>query len=78
MSKLDQLIKDVVRLRDEIETLKNKIVSTLPYLNRSFHEELDKATLDAKMEIEAFYDSKVRSLGIEALEDLISKPELIE
>lgn len=63
-------------IMNRIKMIEQDIHSNIPYMTKCFNETLDKTVVEAKSEIEGFYESKVRSLGIEALENLIPKPEI--
>lgn len=55
--------KAIIQMLDRIQT---EIGSNIPFIQESFNEAVDKTVNEAKGEIEAFMESKVRSLGLEA------------
>jgi hypothetical protein len=54
---------------NSIERLINQISNGIPFVREQFSEALAKDVNDAKMEIESFTETKVRSLGLEALRE---------
>lgn len=50
-----------------IEHILQEIKSNIPFFTESFIEQMDKTVTEAKAEIEAFMDSKIRGAGLEAL-----------
>jgi len=52
---------------------------SIPFLQKSFNEAMDKTVNEAKGEVEAFVMNKVTSLGIEKMkDDLIQLQETTE
>jgi len=49
-----------------LHRIKMEIGSNVPYVHRQFDAAVDKTVTEAKGEIEAFLENKVRSLGLEA------------
>jgi len=43
------------------------IKSNIPFVNEQFTEQMDKTITEAKGEIEAFIEHKIRSAGLEAI-----------
>ena len=69
--------KDLIK--KQIDSLKMEINSNIPFLNTQFNRQIDKTVTEAKSEIEGFYESKVRSLGIDAVNAIgMKKPKMIE
>lgn len=52
---------------DAFAMLKQSIKSDMPFLQKQFHEQMDRTITEAKGEIEAFVEHKVRSVGLEAI-----------
>ena len=63
-------------IKKAMKYLRAKITSTLPFIHEQFHEQMDKTITEAKAEIEAFVEHKVRTVGLEAIRD--QRPELPE
>lgn len=51
------------------ELILQDLQSNLPFLHEQFHRQMDKTIVEAKSEIEAFVEHKVRSVGLEAIRD---------
>jgi len=71
--KLDEMIEakgakksDIKELKAKVDKAKQHLVSNLPFTEESFAEALDQKTMRAKAEVEAFAESKLRALGLEA------------
>jgi len=60
----------------EIRMIKQEIGSNVPFIQSQFNEALDKTVAEAKGDIEGFYESKIRNLGIKALQDQVKVPEI--
>lgn len=60
---------------NQLNNLEMQLGSNIPFIAEQFNETLDKTVIEAKSEIEGFYESKIRSLGIEKLTEI---PKLIE
>jgi len=56
--------------------LRQSINSDMPFLQRQFHEQMDKTITEAKNEIESFIEHKIRTIGIEAIRN--EMPQLPE
>lgn len=65
--------EDRQRLSDLIFMIQQDISSSLPFVNKSFDEQLDKTIMEAKGECEAFYTNAVHKLGLEALSEKAPK-----
>jgi len=50
-----------------IDALVNHISSTIPFISKQFSESMDKVVIEAKSDIEAFVENKIRNTGLEAL-----------
>lgn len=59
--------KDRENIVSELKMLRQKIISDLPFVYDMFNEEAEKTILEAKGEIDASIEHKIRSLGIEVL-----------
>jgi hypothetical protein len=55
------------RLVKEIEMLKMHFVSNIPFVNKSFTEQVEHTVKEAKGEVEAFVNTMVHNYGIEAI-----------
>lgn len=52
---------------EKIEGIARTIDNTLPFINEQFAEQMDKTKLEAKGEIESFFQNKIKSAGIKKL-----------
>ena len=43
------------------------VTSKIPFVSDQFREQMEKTVLEAKSEVEAFIEHKIRSTGMEAL-----------
>lgn len=64
-------------LKNLIYHLVQDVKDNIPFINRQFNEALDKSTMEAKCEIEAFIQNEITQLGIEAFHEKF-KLDLIE
>lgn len=55
------------------ESMSRKIWDSVPFIHSQFNEKMGHVVTEAKAEVEAFVESKIRSLGIDALESEIAK-----
>ncbi len=63
----------------QLAKLKMNLEQNLPYMNTIFNEAMNKTVVEAKSEIDGFYESKIRSIGIKAIEELnLTKPKMLE
>jgi hypothetical protein len=58
-------------LLGQLRMIKQDINSNLPFVQKSFNEQMDKTVLEAKGEIEAFVENKIHSAGLEHLKSEI-------
>jgi hypothetical protein len=62
-----------VKERKAVSNIINRVISNitshLPFIQYSFNKAMDKTTLEAKGEVEAFITNKIHSLGLEAMKD---------
>ena len=65
--KLAEETKAQKRLRDAIYMLRMHFNSNLPFVNKSFTEQMEHTIKEAKGEVEAFVTGMVHSYGIEAI-----------
>lgn len=56
----------------EIKMIHQDISANIPFVRDQFNVQMNKTVLDAKAEVEAFIDTKIRSLGITALKEEFS------
>jgi hypothetical protein len=59
--------RELTGIIKELEMIQQDINSNIPFMATSFNEHLEKSISSAKIEIDAFIDSKIRQTGIEAL-----------
>jgi len=64
------------KLSSMIAMLVQNVRSNLPFIQSSYNEAMDKTTTEAKAEIESFFQNMIMSLGIKALEDKFSVPQI--
>jgi hypothetical protein len=65
--------KERAEILKNLEMLVAGIKNNVPYVHKQFNEAMDKTVTEAKAEVEAFVEGKVRSLGIEALQSEVAK-----
>lgn len=70
--------KDRSELIHQIKMAKQDIGSNLPFTESQFNKQIDKTIVEAKAEIEGFFETKIRDIGIEHLEEYIKKPQIEE
>jgi hypothetical protein len=63
---------------DSIDRLVMEIQSNIPFIADQFKEQMDKTITEAKAEIEAFTEHKIRSTGIDALKLGFTPPSIPE
>jgi hypothetical protein len=61
-----------------VTSLMQNIKSNIPYVNKQFSEQMDKTITEAKGEIEAFIEHKIRKAGLEVLAESRNFPTVIE
>ena len=57
----------------KLGNLMQHINSNMPFVQSQFNEAMDDTVTEARAEVEAFVDNKIRSLGIEALNDEVQR-----
>jgi hypothetical protein len=57
----------------QIDALKMQIESSVPFMKKQWTEQLDKTVVEAKNEISAFLEDKIRTLGLEGYKKEIQK-----
>jgi hypothetical protein len=67
--------EDRKKLSELIFSIQQEMRGNLPFVNKSFDEQIDKTIMEAKGECEAFYTNHIHKLGMEALQN--KAPELI-
>lgn len=60
-----------------IEMIRMEVNSNLPFVQQSFNESMDQTVLQGKGEIEAFFVTAIHQAGLEKLQEMGSKPEMI-
>jgi hypothetical protein len=55
-------------LIEQIRRLKQQIASNMPFVARSFNEQMDRTVLEAKGEVEAFVQHRIITAGLDAIE----------
>lgn len=61
-------------LVSQLQGLRQEIRSNLPFVQKSFDEQMDKTIMEGKGEIEAFFTGEITRLGVEAFQDKYSVP----
>lgn len=56
---------------DAVKMMRQEIEKNLPYLQTLFDEQMEATITEAKSEIEAFVEHKVRSVGLEAIREQV-------
>lgn len=56
-------------IKNALRMLMQEVRSNLPFVQKQFQEQMDKTVAEAKAEVEAFVEHKVRSLGLEAIKE---------
>jgi hypothetical protein len=62
----------VQKLEDQY-ACQHSSTDSIPFVQSQFNEAMDKTVTEARAEVEAFVDNKIRSLGIQALEGEVQK-----
>jgi hypothetical protein len=62
--------KEKELILDSLEYLKQEIAQNMPFVQKSFNEQMDKTVTEARGEIESYVNGVVQGLGISRLEDL--------
>ena len=57
----------------QIDGLKMQIESNVPFMKKEWSEQLDKTVVEAKNEISAFLEDKIRTLGLEGYKKELQK-----
>lgn len=68
-------LKDLI---NKLEQIQKGVRSSIPFVAQSFNEHIEKSVSSAKIEIETYIDSKIRSAGMEALKNNIPQSNLLE
>lgn len=68
--------KDKELILKEIRALKQEVEKNIPFVVDQFNKQMDKTVIEAKSDIEGFYEIKIRDLGIQALQDKIKMIEI--
>lgn len=63
-------------IKGRIEHFLQEIRSNIPFYVEQFKEQMDKTVQEAKTEVEAFVDNRIRTLGLEAMKDQM--PQITE
>ncbi len=62
---------------NSIQMLKQEVGKNVPYMKVQFDKQMDKTVVEAKAEIDGFYETKIRQFGLEAIEALkLDKPKI--
>jgi len=59
-------------LQSKIFEVKRIIDDNIPFIQKSFNEQLDNTITEAKSSVESFVEQKIRQTGLEALKDSIN------
>jgi hypothetical protein len=65
-------------LLNKIGSVEQNIRANMPFVHQQFNRAMDKTTSEAKAEVEAFIENKVRSIGLDNMQDEILKIEDIK
>ena len=69
-------VKERELVSNIIKRVVSNIASKMPFIQSSFNEAMNKTTLEAKGEVDAFITTKIHSLGIEAIKDQLPRLEI--
>lgn len=76
-NKISEIIKKKNLKNSDIQDIQNylnyisiEITKNIPYFAKTFQENTEVVVSEAKMEIENYYDNKIKSFGLEKFEDL--------
>jgi hypothetical protein len=64
---------DREEIKKELDQLKMQIESNMPFIKRQFSEQMDETVVEAKNEITAFLEDKIKKLGLEGAKKEIQK-----
>ena len=62
--------KEKEEILHNIAMLNQKVSSDMPFVHKSFNEQMDKTVKEAKNEIETYVNSTIHSLGMEKMSEL--------
>jgi hypothetical protein len=62
--------KDLKKLEKAAQQARMQIESNLPFVMQSWNEQMNKSAAEAKGEVEAYVEGKIREVGLEELRDL--------
>lgn len=69
-------VADKKQIQSIIYSLVQNIRANLPFIQSSYNESMDKTTSEAKAEVESFFNNMIARLGLEALQDKFSAPQI--
>lgn len=64
---------DRAEIMKQLDQLKMQIESNIPFIKRQFSEQMDKTVVEAKNEITAFIEDKIKKLGLEGVKKELQK-----
>lgn len=70
--------KDKKELLGRIKMVEQDIRANMPFVHEQFNRAMDKTTSEAKAEVEAFVENKIRTIGIENMPDSVLQIEDIK
>jgi hypothetical protein len=62
---------------EKLEGIQRDINANMPFIAKSFNEFMGKAVSSAKIEFDSFVDNKIRQTGLEALQNMAPKSNLL-
>jgi len=69
-------VGDKKKLQSIIYALVQNVRSNVPFIQSSYNEAMDKTTSEAKAEVESFFNNMIARLGLKALQDKYSAPQI--
>ena len=60
---------DRAEILSKLDMIIQEIGSNTKFIQKQFHEQMDKTVLEAKAEIEAFTQNKLTSIGLDAIKN---------
>ena len=70
--------KDKKELLAKITKVEQDIRANMPFVHKQFNRAMDKTTSEAKAEVEAFVENKIRTIGLENMPDNVLRIEDIK
>jgi hypothetical protein len=70
--------KDREEILQQIDMIRMQIASNIPYIKKSFTEQMDQTVIEAKNEVSHLIEERLKALGLEKLKDQLSVDRLPE